>query len=196
MYSRIEIIANLHTTWAALDSVLASLDSQQWRTQSLCPAWTVQGVAVHAASIEQALIGWKPGSESPFSAIGAIHAELAELAPEALVERFRSIVSQRQGELGEMTDDDFATPGVTPVGPGTYARFMSVRVFDNWVHERDIRVPLGLAGDDSGSAAEMSLDEVHNSLGFIVGKKIGLSDGKGLAIEVTGPIRRRMYVKV
>ena len=27
-----------------------------------------------------------------------------------------------------MTDEDFATPSFTPVGPGTYARFMAVRV--------------------------------------------------------------------
>jgi putative sterol carrier protein len=73
---------------------------------------------------------------------------------------------------------------------------MAIRVFDNWVHERDIRVPLGLPGDDAGPAAEASLDEVQRSLGYIVGKKIGLEDGKGIAFDITGPVSRRMLVKV
>ena len=64
------------------------------------------------------------------------------------------------------------------------------------MHERDIRVPLGIPGDDSGPAAERSLDEVQMSLGYIVGKKIGLEDGKGIAFDITGPVARRMLVKV
>ena len=195
MSSRAEIIANLRTTWAALDAVVSSLQPAQWATQSLCPAWTVQGVMVHATTIEQALVGWKPGGDPPFAGMGAIQAQLATLGSDALVERFRGIVAQRLSTLDAMTDDDFATPGMTPVGPGTYARFMAIRVFDNWVHERDIRVPLGIAGDDGGPAAEMALDEVHNSLGFIAGKKVALPDGKSLAIDLTGPVVRRMYVK-
>ena len=95
-----------------------------------------------------------------------------------------------------MSDADFDAPSFTPVGPGTYARFTSIRVFDVWVHERDIRVALGLPGNDAGPAAEMALDEVHGSIGFIVGKKVGLADGKGLAIELTGPLSRRLLAKV
>ena len=95
-----------------------------------------------------------------------------------------------------MSDDDFDSPSVTPVGPGTYGRFMAIRAFDVWVHERDIRVPLWLSGDDGGAAAELALDEVHGSLGFIVGKKIGLAEGKGIAIELTGPVQRTLLAKV
>ena len=42
----------------------------------------------------------------------------------------------------------------------------------------------------------MALDEVHASIGFIVGKKVGLADGKGIAFELTGPARRRLMAKV
>jgi putative sterol carrier protein len=42
----------------------------------------------------------------------------------------------------------------------------------------------------------MSLTEVQLSLGYIVGKKIGLEDGKGIAFDITGPVKRRMLVKV
>lgn len=151
---------------------------------------------VHACTIEQALVGWRPGGPSPFEAMPAIGAELSALSSAELLDRFRSVVSQRVAELESMTQEEFDAPSFTPVGPATYARFMAIRVFDNWVHERDIRVPVGIAGNDGGPAAEMSLDEVHNSLGYIAGKKIGLPDGMGMAFEVSGPVTRRMLVKV
>ena len=194
--TRTAIVANLTATWAALERVAAELTNEQWQSQSLCPAWTAQGVMVHATAIECGLVGWRPGDESPFPAIGQFHHELSAMTPAELLVRFRSTVADRTAELDEMDDAAFAAPSFTPVGPGTYGRFMSVRVFDNWVHERDIRVPLRLAGDDSGPAAEMSLDEVQGSLGFIVGKKIALPDGKGIAFDITGPVPRRMFAKV
>jgi uncharacterized protein (TIGR03083 family) len=194
--SRTEAIQNLRTTWAALDGVAGSLTPEQWIARSLCPDWDMRGVMVHAATIEQAILGWPPGGEPPFAKFRGIHEELSALAPDELLARFRSIISQRLADLDSMTDEDFATPGMTPIGPGTYGRFMEIRSFDNWVHERDMRVPLGLPGDDGGPAAERALDEVHNSLGYIVGKKIGLTEGQSIAFDITGPVARKMYAKV
>lgn len=57
-------------------------------------------------------------------------------------------------------------------------------------------MPLGIAGDDGGPAAEMSLDEVQGSIGYIAGKKIGVPEGKGIAFHVTGPMQRDILVKV
>ena len=42
----------------------------------------------------------------------------------------------------------------------------------------------------------MSVDEVEGSIGYIVGKKIGLAEGKSIAFEVTGATPRRIMVKV
>ncbi len=196
MSGRLEIIANLRSVFASFGATVARLTPEQWNAQSLCPAWTSHGVVVHVTTIETALLGWRPGDESPFSAMPAISAELAPLAASALAARYETVTAQRLAELDAMSDEQFETPAMTPVGPGTYARFMAIREFDMWVHERDIRVPLGIAGDEGGAAAEMALDEVHQSIGFIVGKKIGLPDGKSLAIELTGPVRRRLLVKV
>lgn len=196
MTTSAETVSNLRATWAGLGKLSRSLTVDQWSSPSLCPAWTAQGVIAHAASIEQVLLGWKPGGDSPFSAVVETHAEFSAMSPDDLVIRFREIVTGRLAELESMTEDDFATVGFTPVGPQTYGRFMAIRCFDNWVHERDIRVPLAIPGDDGGPAAVMALDEVHNSLGFIVGKKVGLTDGRSLAVELTGPVVRRMCVKV
>ncbi len=191
-----ETLARLDATWDGLDQVAASLTPEQWAAQSLCPDWTMQGVLTHAAAIEQVLTGWSPGGEAWFAQLGPAYGELAALAPDALLARFRDIVAQRRAQLAALTPDDFATTGFTPVGPASYERFMDIRMFDNWVHERDITVPLGIPTDDGGPTGEKSLDEVHNSLGYIVGKKIGLADGKSIAFDITGPVTRRMYVRV
>jgi uncharacterized protein (TIGR03083 family) len=193
---RTAVVDNLRTVFTSFGSVVRQLSPAQWQAPSLCPAWTTQDVVIHVTTIETALLGWRPGGESPFEAMGAIGTELAGLGPEALAERYLTVTDQRLAELATMTDDEFDAPSVTPVGPGTYGRFMAIREFDIWVHERDIRVPLGIPGDDAGPAAEMALDEVQGSIGYIVGKKIGLPDGTGIAIELTGPVHRRILAKI
>ena len=37
---------------------------------------------------------------------------------------------------------------------------------------------------------------MENSIGYIVGKKVGLPEGKSLAIRLTGPIEREIDVRV
>lgn len=194
--SRTHLIDVLQQNFASFGAVADGLSEASWEAQSLCPAWTAHGVVQHVTMIEVALLGWRPGDDNPFGKMPAIAGELAALSPAALLARYHQVTNLRLAELATMSDEEFDSPSVTPVGPGTYGRFMAIRAFDVWVHERDIRVPLGLAGDDGGAAAEIALDEVHGSLGFIVGKKIGLADGKGIAIELTGPVRRTLLARV
>lgn len=194
--TRIQLIDDLRSVYQSFGAVADRLSDDQWSAQSLCPAWTTREVVVHVTAIEIALLGWRPGDDNPFVRMATIQPELLTLSPTDLTHRYHEVTTARVAELVAMTNDEFAQPSLTPVGPGTYGRFMAIRCFDVWVHERDIRVPLGLDGDDSGPAAELALDEVHASLGYIVGKKIGLADGLGIAIELNGPLHRRLLAKV
>lgn len=196
MSNRTDLIATLDEVFTSFGRLIDSLTPEQWQVQSLCPAWTAQGVVQHVTTIEAGLLGWRPGGENPFAAMAAVGAEIAALSPGELVARYHATVQARMAELRGMGDDEFDAPSFTPVGQSTYGRFMAIRVFDTWVHERDIRVPLGIDGDDSGPAAETSLDEVQGSIGYIAGKKIGMPDGKGIAFHVTGPVERDILVKV
>ena len=129
--------------------------------------------------------------------------ELETLEPGDLLARWHDVTAIRRDELAAMTDDDLAHPSVTPVGPGTYGRFMAIRVFDFWVHEQDIRRPLARPGHEHGPAAEMAIDEIAGSLGYIVGKRIGLGrraehhlrpDGPGRASTCTSLVDGRAGV--
>jgi uncharacterized protein (TIGR03083 family) len=196
MSTRTETTDNLRAAFSTFGSTLAALRPDQWETSSLCPDWTVRDVAIHVAAIETALSGWAPGDEAPFPRIPAAMTDLSELSTTALADRFVELGNERIAEIESMTDDAFSGPSFTPVGQATYHRFMSIRVFDVWVHERDIRIPLGMSGHDGGSVAEMALDEVHRSIGFIVGKKIAMPDRTSIAIELTGPVTRTLFAAV
>jgi uncharacterized protein (TIGR03083 family) len=196
MTTREQIVHNLRVTLHSFASLLDGLTPEQWATQSLCPAWTVRGVAEHIAGIETVLLGWKPGGDNPFAGLADASAQLAALTDAELAQRLHELVAGRLREIEAMTDDEFFSPSFTPVGQATYARFMAVRVFDIWVHERDITTPLGIATDDGGPAAEMSLAEVEGSIGYIVGKKIGAPEGTGITFTTTGAVQRTFHVKV
>lgn len=192
-------VANLQRCWASLDGLFDQLTADQWMTQSLCPDWSVRGVLVHLGAVEHMLLGEPPGSMPdalPFGKVGDWIQSVTALSDQEVLGRYREVIAARRDELSAMSDDDFHLPCMTPVGPGTYGRFMDVRVFDFWVHEQDIRVPLGLPGREDGPAAEMAVDEVEASLGYIIGRKVGLPDGMSITIDLTGPVHRTFHVAV
>jgi uncharacterized protein (TIGR03083 family) len=192
-------VDQLARCWASLDDLFDGLDGDQWSTPSLCPDWTVRGVLVHLGAIEHMLAGEPPGSMAvalPFHKAGEWMQEVAGSSDDEVLSRYRAVIAARRDELAAMSDDDFDLPCMTPVGPATYGRFMDVRVFDFWVHEQDIRVPLGMPGHEAGPAAETAIHEIEMSLGYIIGRKVGLPDGTGITIDLTGPVDRMFHVVV
>lgn len=190
---------NLRRCFASVDDLLGGLSDEQWAVPSLCPAWTVRGVAGHLGGVEHMLLGEEPGSMTeslPFGKVGEWLAGVEASSNEDFLARYRATVAARLEELDTITDEQLERPSLTPVGPGTYGRFMAIRVFDWWVHEQDMRVPLRLPGHESGPAAEMAIDEIHRSLPYIVGKKIGLGDGMSITFALTGPVQRSMHLVV
>lgn len=190
---------NLRRCFASVDDLLGSLSDADWAAPSLCPAWTVRGVVGHLGGVEHMLLGEAPGSMTesiPFSKVGEWLAEHEAAGTAEFLSAYRSVVAGRLAEFDTFTEEQLELPSLTPVGPGTYGRFMAVRVFDYWVHEQDIRVPLGRPGHESGPAAEMAIDEIHRSLPYIVGKRIGLDDGLSITFELTGPVVRSMHLVV
>ena len=199
MPSRTQTIDNLNHSFDEIEALMADLKPEEWDVQSLCPDWTVRGVLTHLASVEHAISGWLPTDDAttpPFQKVGAFVASAEAMSIEELVATVSSTFAVRRADLAQTTDADFARASMTPVGPGTYQRLMDVRVFDFWVHQRDVAGPLGRTTADGGPAAETAVDEVHSSMGYIVGKKIGLPDQMSLAVRLTGPVERDIFAAV
>jgi uncharacterized protein (TIGR03083 family) len=188
---------SLEQCYDAIESVCSRLDSAQWQIQSLCPDWTARDVVSHLGMMERVLTGWLPdGADevAPLDRIAPYQDEVAGLDDEAFRSRIAGIFTARRADLAKLTDADLALPSWTPIGPRTYGGFLEIRIFDFWVHERDITTPLGWATDDAGPRAEIALGQVEGSIGYIVGKKVGLPDHTSIVFHLTGPIERNISV--
>jgi uncharacterized protein (TIGR03083 family) len=193
------IRGSLEQCYDAIESVCSRMSSEQWQAQSLCPDWDSRGVVTHLGMMERVMTGWLPDSAAdlpPLDRIGPYTEHAASLDNKAFAARTAEIFADRRADLAGLREDDLARPSWTPIGPKTYGGFLEIRIFDFWVHERDITTPLGWACDDAGARAEIALGQVEGSIGYIVGKKIGLPDGSSIVFHLTGPIERDISVIV
>ncbi len=199
MGERATTITNLIACYDSILDLGAGLDDRGWATQTLCPDWNVQQLLGHLAGVEHGMDGLQPTEEMPpdFFASVMTHTQEAEAkSPAEVLADLGAVTDRRRDQLAAVDDATFDAPCFTPVGPQTYGRFLAVRVFDFWVHEQDCRIPLGQPGHLEGPAAAQALDEVHRSLGYIIGKKAGAPDGSRVTIEVTGDAGRTMHVAI
>lgn len=174
------------------------ITSEQLALQSLCPGWDIRGVISHVIGVEAVLDGWSPSTEQPppFERMSTFAGQVAELDPESLASRVAATTSSRLDHLRSLAPDVIDTPSITPMGVKTYGDFLRVRIFDLWVHARDIAVPMGEKLDATGPATATALDEVARAAGYIVGKKIGLPDGMSILFHITGEVGRDLAVVV
>jgi uncharacterized protein (TIGR03083 family) len=191
--------SSLEQCYDAIESLTTRMSGDQWHAQSLCPDWDMRGVVTHLGMMEQVMTGWLPTSVEdlpPLDRARPYAEQAAGLDDKAFAARLAEIFTVRRGDLARLTAADPLRPSWTPIGPKTYGGFLEIRIFDFWVHERDVTTPLGWPTDDSGPRAEIALGQVEGSIGYIVGKKIGLPDGKTIVFHLTGPIDRDISVIV
>ncbi|MEQ8841588.1 MAG: maleylpyruvate isomerase family mycothiol-dependent enzyme [Acidimicrobiales bacterium] len=193
-----DYIAAHEQLFAFYNDLTGRLTDDEMAVQSLCPDWNVRDVIAHAIGIEAVLTGWAPSAETgpPFERMGELSAAAESMSRSEFAIRVQEITSSRMADLDRLAPSVVDTPSLTPVGVATYGRFLQVRVFDLWIHARDIAIPLGESLDDGGVAAEMSLEEVDTAIGYIVGKNIGLPEGKSIVFDIVGPVDRTIAVAV
>ncbi len=208
---RPEVLAGLFAVWDDIDTLLAGLSDQQWQAQSPLPGWTVHDVAAHLIGTESMLQGAAtPDADIDVSTLKHVRNDIGMLnerwvrklrgvSATQLLEKFRVTTAKRREALSGMSDDDWNQITATPAGPDTYGRFMRVRDFDCWMHLHDVRDAIDRPAADvdlGGPASRLALDEMAASMGFVVGKLGGAPDGSRVAIELTGPLQRSIYVDV
>ena len=189
-----------------MGEVGGDLGEDEWELPTGCPGWSVKDQFSHVIGTERMLLGLEaPPHEDPRAGyvrndIGAFNERwVAAYRPrpgaEVLAD-FLAVTAERLGTLKAMGDDDFAAPSMTPLGPGTYLDFMTVRLFDCWVHEQDVRRAVGRPGHLSGPVAESSLAMIQGSLPRTVGKLAGAPEGAVVAFTLDGPLAREWAIGV
>lgn len=201
------VVQALVDTWTSTIDLGRSLDDAEWDAPTGCPGWTVRDQFAHLVGTESMLLG-RPAPPTDDDAFGDhVRNDVAKFneawvqarrdtPPKDVLAEFEEVTAERTERLRSMGDDEWTADAMTPVGPGRYEDFMRIRVFDCWVHEQDIRRAVGRPGHLEGPAVDLSLDMIAGSLGRTVGKKAAAPDGATVAIELTGPIERRVAVGV
>src|ERR1700722_3525565 len=152
----------LGETWGALAEVSWELSATEWGLPTECPGWDVKDQLSHLIGIERAIMG-EPGPEWPGPLGGHVKNDFAATNERFVAVRralpgptvrteFVDVTTTRLAQLDGLSAAEWAALGWSPVGEVPRAEFMTVRVFDSWVHEQDVRLALDRPGG-SGNAS-------------------------------------------
>ncbi len=179
------------------EAMLASIDEGEWSSQSRCEGWTVQDVVAHligvndfwAASVRaglageptQMLRGFDPAATPPL-----LVEPMRALAPREVFDRFVASNDAFLDAIGELDDRGWAMLAECPVGHVPIRLLAHHALWDCWVHERDVALPLE-------RTAPAVPDEVGSSLRYVaaLGPAFAISAGRKIAelvaVDVSDP---------
>jgi uncharacterized protein (TIGR03083 family) len=201
-----ETLDKLIHTWDSISALCADLSEAQWKTLTSCPGWTVQDNLSHLVGVERLILGLpvtrhRAGEHDHVkNPIGEFNEHEVDsrrhLSGAEVLEEWNEIIAGGREFFDEADDDYFSRETMTPVGPGTIADFLHVRVLDCWAHEQDMRRAVGKPGNDDSPAAEHTIDRLLRTIPIVVGKRAKTPEGRGVLLEIAGPVRRSVPVLV
>lgn len=185
--------------WQAVHDFTALLEdvpAKEWSTPTDLPGWDVFAVAAHVAHLEatqagephqEVEIGEPPhvrGFMGVFTEQGVVARR--DRTPDQLIRETRSCATARHTQLlaEPPVDGDAPAPGVFGAIGWTVERLLRNRPLDVWLHEQDVRRALARPGNTDGPAAVHTADYLAESLGYVLGKRVGAPAGTTLLLEV------------
>ena len=179
-------------------TLLEKLPEEAWSAPTDLPGWDVHAVAAHTAHLEsmqaghrheEVDIGEAPhahGMMGTFTEQGVVARR--GLGPDELITEIRACATARHTELlaHPPTDGSAAAPGIFGAIGWTVERLLRNRPLDVWMHEQDVRRAVDRPGNLDGPGAVHSADYLAESLGYVVGKRLGASTGTSVVLEVAG----------
>jgi uncharacterized protein (TIGR03083 family) len=138
-----------------LGETLAELDQAQWASPSRCEAWSVQDVVTPllstnqfwAASIASGVAGTPTRFLATFDPVktpAALVDGMRTLSPADVLAQYVETVDALAAAVGDVSDDAWSRPAEAPPGHIELRGVALHALWDAWIHERDIGVPLGL----------------------------------------------------
>ena len=154
-----------------LEKVLAGLEFEDWRSASRCAGWSVQDVVAHlagvnrfwTASVRAGVAGAPTKFLSNFDPVATPELMVAATrgqTPRSVLDQFVSTNDELLDELGELDEKGWTAVAEAPPGHLPIRLVMSHALWDAWIHERDIGLPLALV-------QPVHADEVGSSLRYV-----------------------------
>ena len=138
-----------------LARTVAALGDDEWATPSRCEQWSVQDVIAHligtdqfwAVSIAAGLAGTPTRYLAAFDPV-ATPAQMVDglrtMAPSEVAARYLETVETLAQLLGDLDEAAWSKPAEAPPGHIALHALALHALWDAWIHERDIVLPLGL----------------------------------------------------
>ena len=180
-----------------MEALLAGLGESDWQTPSRCDGWTIQDVIAHLVTVNNF---WEASVKGGLA--GTPTRILASFDPAAhpplLIEPMRALsgrevldqfVVSNDGfldTLAPLDDESWSKTAESPAGHVSIRLLAAHTLWDSWIHEHDIALPLGL------DPAEEP-DEIASCLRYAaaVGPALTISQNKALvsvfAVAATDP---------
>jgi uncharacterized protein (TIGR03083 family) len=152
-------------------AALGALTDDQWAHPSRCEGWSVQDVIAHlvgtnafwALSIRSGLAGEPTrflASFDPMATPAQMVAPMRVLAPSEVLEQFVETNQALFDAVAEVDDAGWSMLAEAPPGHLPIRLVAHHALWDSWVHERDVLLPLGIAPDEEA-------DEVVSCLRYV-----------------------------
>ena len=180
--------------WDSIDNLCQSLKPEEWHIMTDCPSWSVKDCISHLIGIEHRLLGRPIPDHVPkntkhvnndLGLRNEIDVDLRRSCSiSTILDEFREVTSERAKILHRQ--QDFSEKADSPVGTGSIADLLSIRIFDCWIHEQDIRRAIVKPGNLSGNAATHSFRRIDRTMPYVVGKKSMVEEGKSVKFTITG----------
>ena len=182
------------------EALLGDLSEEQWKTASRCDGWTVHDVAAHlvgvnafwSASLAAGLAG-RPtrvlGAFDPVTTPELMVAQMRGLTRSEVLDQLAQTNDAFLSAIAELDDGDWSTLAEAPPGHLPIRLMVQHALWDCWIHERDIAVPVGVA-------TPVEPDEVWSCLGYAAALNAALAVGAGhrvtgqFALKSTNPAYR------
>jgi uncharacterized protein (TIGR03083 family) len=187
-------VENLAATWASVDELCAGLPDGDWDLPTGCPGWTVKDHLSHLVDYESRALGRPAPDHDPgelpylrndMGRLNEVGVDARRNRPGvAVLGEFREVTAERLAQLGQLTEQDAGGPAMTPVGPGTVAELLTLRVMDSWSHEQDIRRAVGVPGHCDGPVVAEVVGYFTQFLPYVVGKRAAAPEGSKIVFRV------------
>jgi len=148
--------------------ILGSLDPELWTVASRCSRWSIQDVVAHligtnrfwalsirsglAGSPTRLLVGFDPVTTPPM-----MIEPMRSLSPDAVLNDFSQSVDDLASALEGIEDSSWSRPAEAPPGHVALRSVVLHALWDAWVHERDIVLPLGQSPVEEADEVTASL---------------------------------------
>lgn len=177
--------------------VLAGLTEEQWAHQSRCDGWSSRDVIIHldsantfwAFSTAQGLAGTPTKFLAAFDPVASpaeMVAAASDLTSAEVLARFTASTEALCAQWESLDTEDWSTIAESPAGHVTVSALAHHALWDSWVHERDILLPLSVEPEHHDDEVVASI-RYAAALGPAFTLSIGGDRSGSLAITATAP---------